>query len=117
MLHEKPIKIGAKVTSHGRYVTFQMAEVAVSWQMFADILALIAWLRAPLSNLSGGEEPLNRPARWSISVSRGLPDGLRIDQADSEFTKSHNISPVGHLVSSRVYNRKLCLFWRAASQW
>ena len=31
----------------GRYVTFQMAEVAVSGQMFADILSLIARLRAP----------------------------------------------------------------------
>jgi hypothetical protein len=39
--------IGAKVVSHGRYVTFQMAEAAVSRQMFADILSLIARLRAP----------------------------------------------------------------------
>jgi Transposase DDE domain group 1 len=46
-LREKLVKIGAKVVSHGRYVTFQMAEVAVSRQMFADILALIAQLRAP----------------------------------------------------------------------
>jgi hypothetical protein len=44
---EKLIKIGAKVISHDRYVTFQMAEVAVSRQMFADILMLIARLRAP----------------------------------------------------------------------
>ena len=29
-LREKLIKIGAKVVSHGRYVTFQMTEVAVS---------------------------------------------------------------------------------------
>jgi hypothetical protein len=36
-----------KVVSHGRYVTFQMAEVAVPGQMFADILSLIAGLRAP----------------------------------------------------------------------
>ena len=36
-LREKLIKIGAKVVSHGRYVTFQMAEVAVPRQMFADI--------------------------------------------------------------------------------
>ena len=35
-LREKLIKIGAKVVSHGRYVTFQMAEVAVSRQMFAE---------------------------------------------------------------------------------
>jgi hypothetical protein len=46
-LREKLIKIGAKVVSHGRYVTFQMAEVAVPRQMFADILSLIAGLRAP----------------------------------------------------------------------
>ena len=44
---ERLIKIGAKVISHGRYVAFQMAEVAVSRQMFADILSLIARLRAP----------------------------------------------------------------------
>ena len=41
-LREKLIKIGAKVVSHGRYVTFQMAEVAVPRQMFAEILSLIA---------------------------------------------------------------------------
>jgi len=46
-LREKLIKIGAKVVSHGRYVTFQMAEVAVPRQMLADILSLIARLRAP----------------------------------------------------------------------
>jgi hypothetical protein len=46
-LREKLIKIGAKVVSHGRYVTFQLAEVAVSRQMFADILSLVARLRAP----------------------------------------------------------------------
>src|SRR5713101_97458 len=46
-LREKLIKIGAKVVSHGRYFTFQMAEVAVSRQIFADILMLIAQLRAP----------------------------------------------------------------------
>jgi hypothetical protein len=37
----------AKVVSHGRYVTFQMAEVAVPGQMFQEILSLIARLRAP----------------------------------------------------------------------
>jgi hypothetical protein len=46
-LREKLIKIGAKVVSHGRFVTFQMAEVAVPRQMFVDILLLIACLRAP----------------------------------------------------------------------
>ena len=46
-LREKLIKIGAKVVSHGRYVTFQLAEAAVPRQMFAEILSLIAGLRAP----------------------------------------------------------------------
>jgi hypothetical protein len=45
-LREKLIKIGAKVVSHGRYVTFQLAEVAVPRRMFAEILLLIARLRA-----------------------------------------------------------------------
>jgi hypothetical protein len=46
-LREKLIKIGAKVVAHGRYVTFQLAEVAVPRQMFAEILSLIVRLRAP----------------------------------------------------------------------
>jgi hypothetical protein len=46
-LREKLIKIGAKVVSHGRYVMFQMAEVAVPRQRFGEILSLIARLRAP----------------------------------------------------------------------
>jgi hypothetical protein len=36
------LKIGAKVVSHGRYVMFQMAEVAVPRQRFQEILMLIA---------------------------------------------------------------------------
>jgi hypothetical protein len=46
-LREKLIKIGAKVVRHGRYVTFQLAEVAVPCRLFAEILSLIARLRAP----------------------------------------------------------------------
>jgi hypothetical protein len=46
-LREKLIKIGAKVVSHGRYVAFQMAEVAIPRKLFAQILQLIAGLRSP----------------------------------------------------------------------
>jgi hypothetical protein len=46
-LREKFINIGATVVSHGRYIAFQMAEVAIPRHMFADILQLIATLRAP----------------------------------------------------------------------
>ena len=44
-LREKLVKIGAKVVRHGRYVTFQLAEVAVSKILFHKILALIDDLR------------------------------------------------------------------------
>jgi hypothetical protein len=45
-LREKLIKIGAKVISHSCYVTFQMAEVAVSRALFHQILERIGRLRA-----------------------------------------------------------------------
>ena len=46
-LREKLIKIGAKVVSHARYVAFQMAEVAIPRNLFADILRMIDELRPP----------------------------------------------------------------------
>jgi len=48
-LRKKLIKIGAKVVRHGRYITFQMAEVAIPRTLFANILRRIDGLRpAPL---------------------------------------------------------------------
>ena len=44
-LREKLVKIGAKVVRHGRYVTFQLAEVALPRKLFEKILALIGDLR------------------------------------------------------------------------
>lgn len=46
-LREKLVKIGAKVVAQGRYVTFQMAEVAVPRDLFQGILRLIVDLRRP----------------------------------------------------------------------
>jgi hypothetical protein len=46
-LREKLIKIGAKVTRHAKYVTFQLAEVAVTRNLFAAILTRIARLAIP----------------------------------------------------------------------
>ncbi len=48
-LRKKLIKIGAKVVKHGRYLTFQLAAVAIPRRLFAEILRLIGRLRpAPL---------------------------------------------------------------------
>ncbi len=44
-LREKLIKIGAKIVRYGRYVTFQLAEVAIPRSLFADILRRIDRLR------------------------------------------------------------------------
>jgi hypothetical protein len=46
-LREKLIKIGAKVTRHAKYVTFQLAEVVVTRNLFAAILDRIARLAIP----------------------------------------------------------------------
>jgi hypothetical protein len=48
-LREKPIKIGARVVSHARYVNFQMAEMAVPREVFKAILERIERLRLPVA--------------------------------------------------------------------
>ena len=51
-LRDKLIKIGAKVVRHGRYVTFQLAEVAIPRRLFAGILRLIDGLRPKCSAIA-----------------------------------------------------------------
>jgi hypothetical protein len=46
-LREKVVKIRANVISHGRYLIFQMAEVAVPRELFDCLLDRIARLRPP----------------------------------------------------------------------
>jgi hypothetical protein len=62
-LKEKLIKIGAKVVSHGPYVAFQMAEVAIPRNLFADILRLIAELRPPPVTSTEESASLGAPPR------------------------------------------------------
>jgi hypothetical protein len=44
-LRERLVKIGARIVRHGRYVVFQLAEVAVRRLVFAAILRRIDRLR------------------------------------------------------------------------
>jgi hypothetical protein len=46
-LREKLVKTGAKVVRHAKYVTFQLAEVALPRRLFAAILDRIARLAIP----------------------------------------------------------------------
>ena len=55
-LREKLVKIGAKVTRHSRYVTFQLAEVAVTRNLFVAILDRIARLAIPPPIVAGHAE-------------------------------------------------------------
>ena len=90
-LREKLVKIGAKVVHHGRYVIFQMAEVAVPKELFQEILRLIAdyshshhqrlRLRktpdGPVFNSYRWEECVQIPAKMVRSAPRpmfGLPE-------------------------------------------
>jgi len=52
-LREKLVKIGAKVTRQAKYVTFQLAEVAVPRRLFAAILDRIARLAIPPPGMAG----------------------------------------------------------------
>ncbi len=52
-LREKLVKIRAKVTRHSKYVTFQLAEVAVTRNLFAAILNRIERLALPLPDING----------------------------------------------------------------
>ena len=52
-LREKLVKIGAKVTRHSKYVTFQLAEVAVTRNLFAAILNRIERLGLPPPIVAG----------------------------------------------------------------
>ncbi len=53
-LREKLVKIGAKVTRHAKYVTFQLAEVAITRKLFAAILDRIERLALPPPAIHGG---------------------------------------------------------------
>ncbi len=52
-LREKLVKIGAKVTRHAKYVTFQLAEVAITRRLFVAILDRIERLALPPPAVNG----------------------------------------------------------------
>ncbi len=67
-LRDRLVEIGAKVVRHGRSITFQMAEVMVSHDLFQQILDAIAALRpSPLPRCRGG---IPLPAWWTIDRRR-----------------------------------------------
>jgi hypothetical protein len=53
-LREKSVKIGAKIVRQSKYVTFQLAEVALPRRLFATILERIGRLAIPLAACRSG---------------------------------------------------------------
>jgi hypothetical protein len=68
-LREKLIKIGAKVVSFDRYATLQLAEVAVSRQMFKDILEPVVDDLAPRG---WGKQASSLALEHSSSIMRDM---------------------------------------------
>ena len=66
-LRDKLVKIGAKVVRHGRYVTFQLAEVAVPRDLFRKILSLIDDLRRDPLRRSRGNRRRGESDRRGVS--------------------------------------------------
>ena len=63
-LCEKLLKIGAKVTRHAKYVTFQLAQVTVQRRLFAAILDPITQSAIPPPCVRGAalrQQPLGFP--------------------------------------------------------
>ena len=84
-LREKLIKIGAKVISHGRYVTFQMAEVAVPRQMFAEILLLIAGCGRRPHQGEGPGSDYDKRRRKRCALSPGKQRVLSLRESQLRF--------------------------------
>ena len=87
-LREKLIKIGAKVASRGRYLTFQMTEVAVPRQMFADILLLIARLRHRRLQHEGAQG-----SKGADRDGRGASRGRQSNQFRCRWTATRRCGP------------------------
>ena len=86
-LREKLVKIGVKVTRNAKYVTFQLAEVAVTWDLFVTILDRIARLAIP-PPLAAGYGARN----YRVTTNGGHGENLR--RASVERWKTPRMAPL-----------------------
>ena len=106
-LRDKLVKIGAKVVRHGRYVTFQLAEVAVPRDLFRKILSLIDDLRrrpapAQAEGIDGEEK-----ATGEVCVNGGAklvhPGGAKLVHLTLCGTRCWGVVPVVHRRDPRCF--------------
>ena len=84
-LREKLVKIGAKVVNHGRYVTFQLAKVAVPRELFQKNPPPHRWVAAgPFAAMTGldpeASRRLDRTGVCCASRSAPSPRKMAIGQ-------------------------------------
>ena len=95
-LREKLIKIGAKVVSHGRYVTFQLAAVAVPRELFRQILPPHRWAAAgPFAAMDSIPYPSIQVARQDRCVLRSSTCALTV----------RNVHGAGFLIAKSARSR------------
>ncbi len=74
-LRERLVKIGAKAVRHGRYVTFQLAEVAVPRDLFRKILRLIDDLRPSSTPAQAGDiDGMSKRQARCVCMTRKLAE-------------------------------------------
>ena len=97
-LREKLARIGARMVRHGHYITFQMAEVAVSGRMFGRILVRIAQLRASPRPAWLGRRSVGRgkPRRTYALIKANT--AFNIDDSPSAPASSASGAPTHHLL-------------------
>ena len=89
-MREKLVKIGARVVSHARYVTFQMAELLVSKSLFHEILERINHLKPDFcKNYSGRTEKIMFCKVMVMTCGRWLSPAqkLALKAELAEYTK------------------------------
>jgi hypothetical protein len=72
-LREKLIMIGAKVVSHGRYIIFQMAEIAMRRQMFREILSAVARCGRRPHQRERAPDQIRRATKVEVRLDEGKP--------------------------------------------
>jgi hypothetical protein len=113
-LREKLIKIGAKVVAHAKYLTFQLAEVAVPRQLFGALLERIGRLRlakASVTEKSGPKALAVLPRRAARAAFRGLSEGMASCPpgagGDGSATGGDYLGKTVETVLSRAYDLPL----------
>jgi hypothetical protein len=85
---EKLVQIGAKVVSHGRYATFQLAEVAVPRELFRKILSLIDDLRPRPAPAQAGDIDGQVKPTGGVCLNVGKPVQMGLPTQENREIRS-----------------------------